>query len=96
MEKAQVTINVVMVEDQAANGQYEQIHVYADAQNVYEAASKAYQELMTALEETRGVPSVRNKLHRRYDDINSAIDAKWHRLNWPVPPLDEVNEKTGG
>lgn len=76
MRKAQVTINVVMVENQAANSQYEQIHVYADAHNVYEAASKAYQELVTALEETRGVPSDCNKLHRRYDDMNSAIDAK--------------------
>lgn len=74
MRKVQVTMNVLMVDDAAANGTYEQIHVYADANNVYEAAASAFQELMAALEETRSVPVVGCKTHCRCDNQDSSCE----------------------
>ena len=71
MRKVQITMNVVMVDDAAANGKCEQIRVYADANNVYEAAASAFQELMTALEETHSVPAGGCKTHCRCDDQNA-------------------------
>ena len=63
MRKVQVTINVIMVADEAADGEYEYFNVYADANNVFEAVASAYQELMEALEETRDMLSSGRKMH---------------------------------
>ena len=63
MRKVQVTINVIMVSDEAADGDYEHHNVYADANNVFEAVACAHQELMDALEDTRGILSPGRKMH---------------------------------
>ena len=63
MRKVQVTIDVIMVADEAADGDYEHLNVYADANNVFEAVSCAYQGLMEALEKIRGIPSPGRKVH---------------------------------
>ena len=51
MRKVQVTINVIMVADAAADGDYEHLSVYADANNVFEAVASSYQALMEPLTE---------------------------------------------
>ena len=61
MRKVQITMNVLMVDDASSNGACEQICIYADTNNVYEAAASAFQELMNALEETRRVPAFGQK-----------------------------------
>ena len=63
MRKVQVTIDVIMVADEAADGEYEHLNVYADANNVFEAVASANQELMDALEENRDMLSPGRKMH---------------------------------
>ena len=75
-----------MVNDAVANGAYEQIRVYADANNVYGAAASAFQELVTALEETRSVPAVGCKTHCRCDNQNSSCETARVYRNAPEPP----------
>lgn len=69
MRKVQITMNVLMVDDAASNGTCEQIRIYADANSVYEAAASAFQELMTALEESRNVPTFGQKTHCLQDAL---------------------------
>lgn len=77
MRKVQITMNVLMVDDAASNGTCQQIRIYADANNVYEAAASAFQELMTALEESRNMPTFGQKTqHTLAPEIGNAQEGK--------------------
>lgn len=49
MRKVQIGIKMELFDDQAADGKYEKINVYADANNVWEAIAAGFHETIEAL-----------------------------------------------
>ena len=64
MRKNQVSINIERFGDEAPEGtNHLTIHVYADANNVYEALSAAYFEALSAIQEDQSLPSFGDRSH---------------------------------
>ena len=49
MRKVQISIKMELFDDQATDGKYEKINVYADANNVWEAIAAGFHEVVEAL-----------------------------------------------
>lgn len=61
MRKAQISIKLTLIEDQAANsnGALEIVTAYADSNNIYETICAGFKELFAALEvQGRQLPSL--------------------------------------
>lgn len=68
MRKVQISIKMELFDDQAADGKYEKVNVYADANNVWEAIAAGFHEIVEALRaHGRKLPAFGRK--ERYDDI---------------------------
>lgn len=49
MRKVQINIKMTMVDDQAADGKFEEISVYADSNNLWETIVAGFHETIEAL-----------------------------------------------
>ena len=49
MRKVQINIKMTMVDDQAADGKFEEISVYADSNNLWETIVAGFHETVEAL-----------------------------------------------
>ena len=64
MRKAQISIKMELVGDQAANGHIEEIRVYADANSIFEAICSGFYELLGALQKQgHDLPSFGRREH---------------------------------
>lgn len=68
MRKVQISIKMELFDDQAADGKYEKISVYADSNNTYEAIVAGFHETVEALKaHGREIPMMGAKEH--YDNL---------------------------
>jgi biotin synthase-related radical SAM superfamily protein len=51
MRKVQINIKMTIVDDQAADGQFEEVSVYADSNNLWETIVAGFHELVEALKD---------------------------------------------
>lgn len=83
MRKVQVNMKIERFEEAAPNGIHQEITIYADANNTYEAICAAFYEALDAIQTFEHLPLFGKRMS---NDENSRTDKKWDGSDYHLKP----------